>query len=145
MKTTTSRGIRNNNPLNIRRGEAWQGLSEKQQDPSFCQFENEVYGIRAAIIIMRTYYYRYNLSTIEQVITRWAPPEDHNNTEAYINFVVRMMAREHKYMHRFAKANWWLTDKTPNYLFKSMLMAMCMQESGYYLTEETYKAAIAIL
>ena len=34
------RGIRNNNPLNIRRSkDQWQGLRAQQTDASFCQFE----------------------------------------------------------------------------------------------------------
>ena len=39
------RGIRNNNPLNIRRGkDQWQGLRAQQTDASFCQFESLDYG-----------------------------------------------------------------------------------------------------
>ena len=36
------RGIRNNNPLNIRRTakDQWQGLRAQQTDASFCQFES---------------------------------------------------------------------------------------------------------
>ena len=34
------RGIRNNNPLNIRRSkDQWQGMKKTQSDSSFCQFE----------------------------------------------------------------------------------------------------------
>ena len=34
------RGIRNNNPLNIRRSkDQWKGLKAQQQDASFCQFK----------------------------------------------------------------------------------------------------------
>ena len=43
------RGIRNNNPLNIRRGkDQWKGLRAQQTDASFCQFESLEYGWRAA-------------------------------------------------------------------------------------------------
>ena len=42
------RGIRNNNPLNIRRSkDQWQGLRAQQTDASFCQFETLEYGWRA--------------------------------------------------------------------------------------------------
>ena len=36
------RGIRNNNPLNIRRTakDQWKGLRAQQTDASFCQFES---------------------------------------------------------------------------------------------------------
>jgi len=44
------RGIRNNNPLNIRRGkDQWQGLRAQQTDTSFCQFESLEYGWRVAV------------------------------------------------------------------------------------------------
>ena len=45
----TSRGIRNNNPLNIRRSaDNWQGAREEQTDQSFVQFKSMAYGYRAA-------------------------------------------------------------------------------------------------
>ena len=60
------RGIRNNNPLNIRRSkDQWQGMRREQTDPSFCQFENLAYGWRAAFkLLTRTYYHTYRLFTI---------------------------------------------------------------------------------
>ena len=44
-----SRGIRNNNPLNIRRNPAnqWQGLRPVQADKLFCQFKAMKWGLRA--------------------------------------------------------------------------------------------------
>ena len=45
------RGIRNCNPLNIRKSSAtWQGLVEKSKDAEFCEFHTLEYGWRAAII-----------------------------------------------------------------------------------------------
>ena len=46
------RGIRNNNPLNIRRTakDQWKGLRAQQTDASFCQFESLEYGWRAMAI-----------------------------------------------------------------------------------------------
>ena len=83
-----SRGIRNNNPLNIRRsGDNWQGLRTLQEDREFCQFSSMAYGWRAAFVILcKTYYGKYKLKTIRALITRWAPPKE-NNTEAYIRRV----------------------------------------------------------
>ena len=44
-----TRGLRNNNPLNIRRNKTkWQGLSVTQTDKSFFQFKTMAYGYRAA-------------------------------------------------------------------------------------------------
>jgi len=85
------RGIRNNNPLNIRRGkDQWKGLRTQQQDAQFCQFETLEYGWRAAFCLLtRTYYHQYRLWTIRQIVNRWAPPNE-NNTRAYIDNVCRL-------------------------------------------------------
>lgn len=80
---TTPRGIRNNNPGNIRHGDPWQGLAKKQTDKAFCQFANAAYGIRALARTLITYQDKYDLRTIEGIINRWAPPIE-NNTLAYV-------------------------------------------------------------
>ena len=85
-----ARGIRNNNPGNVRWGDEWKGLVAKNQrtDTSFCQFVSPEYGIRAMIIILRNYQRKYGLNTVSGIIKRWAPPNE-NNTQAYINGVSR--------------------------------------------------------
>ncbi len=50
-----TRGWRNNNPLNIRRGEQWSGLASKQTDPQFCQFLTMTYGYRAGVKLLKSY------------------------------------------------------------------------------------------
>ena len=86
------RGIRNHNPLNIRRTakDQWKGLAEAQTDRAFCQFKSLDYGWRAAFYLLtRTYYHKYRLYTIRNIVRRWAP-ESENNTEAYINNVSKL-------------------------------------------------------
>ena len=85
---STPRGIRNNNPLNIRRsGDKWQGLQDLQEDREFFQFSEMKYGWRAAFrLLCHTYYGKYKLRTIRDIISRWAPPME-NNTPAYIRHV----------------------------------------------------------
>jgi len=85
------RGIRNCNPLNIRRSkDQWKGLAEAQTDRAFVQFKSLEYGWRAAFYLLtRTYYHKHRLYTIRTIIRRWAP-ESENNTEAYINNVSRL-------------------------------------------------------
>ena len=88
----TPRGIRNCNPLNIRRTakDQWKGLAEVQTDRAFCQFKSLEYGWRAAFYLLtRTYYHKYRLYTIRTIIRRWAPSSE-NNTEAYIAYVARL-------------------------------------------------------
>ena len=86
-----ARGIRNNNPLNIRRSkDKWQGLKPLQTDAQFCQFETMEHGWRAAFVMLtRTYYHTYRLYTIRAIINRWAPPNE-NNTKRYIENVCRI-------------------------------------------------------
>ena len=87
-KLNKQRGLRNCNPLNIRRSaDLWQGLAERQPDPEFFTFKSMAWGYRAAFILMRTYAHKYGLHTLEGIVTRWAPPEDGNATEEYIRRV----------------------------------------------------------
>ena len=88
----TPRGIRNCNPLNIRRSkDQWKGLAEVQTDRAFCQFKTLEYGWRAAFVLLtRTYYHKYRLYTIRDIVSRWAPEADHNDTAAYIANVSKL-------------------------------------------------------
>lgn len=85
-KKIVPRGIRNNNPLNIRIGNTWLGEVLKPTDPDFEQFVTMEYGIRAAFIILRRYIRRYRKDTITQIISTWAPAAE-NQTQKYIDFV----------------------------------------------------------
>ena len=86
-----SRGIRNNNPLNIRRSkDQWKGMAEVQTDSAFVQFKSMEWGWRAAFYLLtRTYYHKCRLCTIRAIISRWAP-ESENNPKAYIDNVSRL-------------------------------------------------------
>ena len=90
----TSRGIRNNNPLNIRRSaDNWQGAREEQTDQSFVQFKSMAYGYRAAWKTLQSYYNRFRMQnrtfTVRNIILRWAPPKE-NNTDNYIKNVLKL-------------------------------------------------------
>ena len=86
-----TRGMRNNNPGNIRKGLNWLGLADKQTDPAFCQFKSMEYGVRAIGKLLMTYQSKHGLRTIRGMINRWAPPQDHNDTTAYVNYVCRQL------------------------------------------------------
>lgn len=88
-KKKLPRGIRNNNPLNIRIGNNWRGEVSDPTDKQFEQFVSMEYGVRAAFIIIRNYIKKYKLNTIEKICSRWAPSSE-NNTSMYINAVVNM-------------------------------------------------------
>lgn len=80
------RGIRNNNPGNIRRNAIhWEGMKAKQTDDSYIQFTDPRYGFRAMVRILRNYQ-RRGLDTLRKIITTWAPPHE-NNTQAYVTAV----------------------------------------------------------
>ena len=85
------RGIRNNNPLNIRRSkDKWKGMAAQQNDAAFCQFESMEWGWRAAYYLLtRTYYHKHRLYTIRAIVSKWAPPHE-NKTEAYIAAVSKL-------------------------------------------------------
>lgn len=85
------RGIRNNNPGNIRLSPArWRGQKPAQGDPAFVEFETPVLGLRALMILLLTYYRRYGLDTVDSIINRYAPPHE-NATDHYAYAVARRM------------------------------------------------------
>lgn len=85
------RGIRNNNPGNIRKGQKWRGLAKEQNDPAFDTFTTAEYGIRALAKVLLTYERKYGLNTVRGIIGRWAPPNE-NNTTAYVNHVAALLS-----------------------------------------------------
>lgn len=90
-KSKLPRGIRNNNPGNIRDGsDKWQGLSGIDDDDQFAVFTDPTWGIRALARILINYQDKYNLRTVAEIINRWAPPSE-NNTRAYVERVCEAM------------------------------------------------------
>lgn len=80
------RGIRCNNPGNIRlSSEKWQGEIQGD-DKAFKTFSDPVYGIRALAKLLLNYERKYGLNTISGLISRWAPPNE-NDTTAYVKAV----------------------------------------------------------
>ena len=82
-----SRGLRNCNPGNIRQSRSnFKGEVRPSRDSAFKQFESMAYGYRAMFVLLNSYHKRYGLTTIREMISRWAPPTE-NFTECYIRFV----------------------------------------------------------
>lgn len=90
MQKRIPRGIRNNNPLNIRIGNTWLGERANPTDPAFEEFVTIEYGYRSAFLILRRYIRRYKKNTIAAIISTWAPASE-NNTQRYIDFVANAM------------------------------------------------------
>ena len=84
------RGIRNNNPGNLRLSKTvWHGQKlPPQTDKEFVEFITPLYGLRALMKTLLTYYLKYNLDTVECIINRFAPPHE-NATDSYIHYVAK--------------------------------------------------------
>lgn len=81
------RGLRNNNPCNIRQSRTtYKGEIRPSHDSAFKQFQTIAYGYRAAFVLLHYYYSRLGLKTLRQMLNRWAPPTE-NNTDAYVHHV----------------------------------------------------------
>lgn len=129
------RGIRNNNPLNIRKGNNWKGERQPQSDPSFEEFESIQMGLRAGFIILRNYQRislapKMRANTIRKIINRWAPASE-NNTQAYIDLVAKRSGLNPDELIAFR-------DK-PRML--AVVEAMCFVECGQAIDKEIISSA----
>jgi hypothetical protein len=92
------------------------------------EFETREHGIRAWIVLMRTYRVKYRCATVRAIVTRFAPPNE-NNTQAYIKY-----CRERVYKSEIT----WLST-TADYV--RLGCAMAKMETGTELTaHEIYEA-----
>lgn len=119
-----TRGLKNCNPLNIRRvaGTQWKGQSCFQSDKAFVQFETMEWGLRAAFCLLRTYRDKYKAVCIEDIITRWAPPTE-NDTRRYICDCCKLTGFGGK--ERLTENDW-----------PQLVGAMARLESGILLSQE---------
>lgn len=88
------RGLRNNNPGNIRNNDNidWQGeiAIHEKRDFVFEEFKDRVSGYRALLKLLRNYNKIHGCRTIPDYVRRWAP-EHENNTSGYISRVCQEM------------------------------------------------------
>jgi hypothetical protein len=88
-----ARGLRNNNPGNLRHSangkllKPYTGEIRPVQDPDFRRFKSMAYGYRAMLHQLKAYFNR-GLDSIEEIFYVYAPPSE-NNTEKYISDVVK--------------------------------------------------------
>lgn len=86
----TPRGIRQNNPGNIRPSSiVWQGQTGSQN--GYLVFDTPKNGLRALAKDLLYKYRERGLRTVRSIVTRYAPEADQNNTEAYIVHVCDVM------------------------------------------------------
>lgn len=137
--TKESRGIRNNNPLSIRKGCNWYGERHPQIDRDFEEFESMELGIRAAFVLLRNYITGYNgrsakFNTIRKIVRRWAPPVE-NATQRYIDFVCKKTGIDQNQVV-------WFSDR------KAMITicrAMAFVECGQWIDIEKFETAYDML
>ncbi len=87
------RGVRNNNPGNIRENQRtdydWEGEHVADLDSEFEEFKSAVYGIRAMARILKSYA-RRGVVYLVDIIYTWAPPSDGNDVRAYLEHVEKL-------------------------------------------------------
>lgn len=157
--TTIMRGVRNNNPGNVRKnGQRWKGMRETQTDAEFLQFKEMKWGIRALIVNLRTYVTRRGCTTVSKIINRWAPRKDHNNTDAYIKACavavgkcltnssdIRLQTKLGlEFQFSADDFNMHVLTKTPKVLYE-LVAKMCWIESNYKLEYGLFYDAIEML
>lgn len=137
--TQDPRGIRNNNPLNIRKGCNWYGERFPQVDRDFEEFQSMELGIRAAFVLLRNYItgfsgrsFKYN--TIRKIIRRWAPPVE-NATQRYIDFVCKQVGKDQNEVIYFSDRKTMIT----------MARAMAFVECGQWIDIEKFETAYDML
>ena len=125
-----TRGLRNNNPLNIRRvaGQHWKGeilpsIQGGDGGGSFVRFSSIEYGLRAAFCILDTYRRKYKAVCIEDIINRWAPPSE-NATSEYIRTVCRLTGFGGK-------------ERLEESQLPALVCAMAFVECGAHISKET--------
>ena len=86
----TPRGIRNNNPGNLRKSDApWIG-KVAGEDPAFETFDTIEHGIRALAKTLLTYQRVHRCRTVGDFVLRYAPAHE-NDTAAYVRDVAKAL------------------------------------------------------
>ena len=151
----TTRGVRNNNPLNLRKGVAFQYQIENPNEKSFMTFGKTWQGIRAAVLDLTTDISK-GKNTLTLLINEFAPPSE-NNTTNYIKNISTVTGL--KPDEKIDRKNFILMSKlvaamitmensqaaaklvTPEDIYEGVKSAFIYR--GYKLTPETKKTTTA--
>lgn len=115
---TQPRGVRNNNPLNIKRSsQVFLGETTNIYETTFKTFKSVVWGFRAAICIIRTYIMLKDCKTPYAIIHRWCPDE---TADRYTVFVCRKVGIDPNQEINFAQRT----------IIVALVSAMAIFETG---------------
>lgn len=130
------RGVRNNNPGNLEASSSNPWVGQTGSDGRFAKFETPEHGIRALGRNLISYQ-RQGIDTVSEIINRWAPPSDNNDTAAYIKSVCAQLG---------VKADQPLDASNPDTL-QALCAAIIKHENGSqpYNNEQLYTGVSAAL
>lgn len=152
MKKTL--GIRNNNYLNVKNkpSNPWKG-SIATDKRGHAKFSDPEWGIRAAILTLRAYWFSHGLRTVAGILSRWAPDSDTvgsipgapaNSPDEYTRFVCdRMCVGPNDNLRLFK------TDKSLNNLdnLNRLISAMAEYENyiDFKIPDGEFERAVSLL
>lgn len=141
----TSRGIRNNNPGNIRINYAnnWKGMCDVQSDISFVQFTEMKYGLRALMKLLINYQ-KKGYCTVIDIISHYAPSSE-NDTNSYINFVSKFFESQGQICFPDHPLNFTFSEIGIPVGLSLIVRAICLIESGYEPSFEELNEAYNLL
>lgn len=139
VKKKEVRGIRNNNPLNLKKGSSWKGERPIQTDPKFEEFISMEWGIRAALKLMRNHITgfkntRPKMNTVKKLISIWAPPSE-NATNNYLKLVCEKTGYEPTTV----------IDPDSRTMMVKIARVMAYVECGQWIDEEKFQSAWDLL
>lgn len=130
MEKTLPRGLRNNNPLNIKKCSSWIGERPVQRDKTFEEFIDIIFGLRAGFCLLNKYINVAKCNTIEKIISRWAPSTE-NATQKYIDYVSKRIDIPARQVLNFGEVE----------IMVKLVQAMCFVECGCEISEDLIRSA----
>jgi len=101
VSSELTRGVRNNNPGNIRPND-WKNWPKATglDDQGHLVFKKPIDGIRAIVINLKLYKKNHNIKTIKGIINRWIDEVPAEERKPYIDFMAeRLDVSEHAHLN----------------------------------------------
>lgn len=135
-----TRGVRNNNPFNIKvSSNRWKGKipQSEKKDKTFEEFYNLQCGIRAGVLLLK-HYIADGCDTVDKIITRFAPPVE-NYTQNYINYARSFVNNDGSVPFDAP-----IAYGSESVDFYHLCYAICMYESEYRLTPTFFREVFTL-